>query len=134
MKPSLALAALGVVGLALWASAYVDQTGSQMASAADRFLAALDDTQSAQAAFAFDSAERLNWHFIPRERKGLPVKQMTPAQRALAFGLLHTGLGASGYLKATTIMSLEQVLKEMEQGRRPTRDVGAGGSRGITSR
>jgi hypothetical protein len=122
MKPSLALAALGVVAVALWASAYVDQTGSQMASAADRFLAALDRSASEKASFPFDSPERLNWHFIPRPRKGLPVKEMTPAQRALAFGLLHTGLGASGYLKATTIMSLEQVLKEMEKGSGPTRD------------
>jgi hypothetical protein len=47
---------------------------------------------------------------------------MDGAQRALAFGLLHTGLGASGYLKATTIMSLEAVLRELEQGKGPTRD------------
>src|SRR5207247_940412 len=103
MKPSLALAALGVVGVALWASAYVDQTGSLMAQSANRFLSALDEGQATQASFAFDAAERLNWHFIPRERKGLSVKQMTPAQRALAFGLLHAGLGGTGYLKATTI-------------------------------
>jgi hypothetical protein len=122
MKPSLTLAALGVVGLALWASAFVDQTGSQMASAASRFLASLDDSAAGRASFEFDSEERLNWHFIPRERKGLPIKDMSGAQRALAFGLLHTGLGASGYLKATTIMSLEQVLKDMEKGSGPVRD------------
>lgn len=122
MKPSLALAALGVVGVALWASAFVDQTGSQMATSANRFLAALDEKQSAQATFPFDSPERLNWHFIPRARKGLSVKEMTPAQRALAFGLLHTGLGGSGYLKATTIMSLEQILKDIEKGSGPVRD------------
>src|ERR1700752_5207747 len=116
LKPSLALAALAVIGLALWAGAFVDQTGSQMAPAADRFLAALTDEERARATFDFDSPERLNWHFIPRERKGLPIKDMSPAQRALAFGLIHTGLGASGYLKATTIMSLEQILKELEQG------------------
>jgi len=122
MKPSLALAAMGVVVAAVLASAYVDQTGSQMADAANRFLSALDGTQASSATFAFDSPERINWHFIPRERKGLPVKQMTPAQRALAFGLLHTGLGGTGYLKATTIMSLEQILKDLEQGKGPNRD------------
>ena len=53
--------------------------------------------------------------FIPRERKGLSVKQMTPAQRALAFGLLHAGLGGTGFLKATTIMSIEDVLKTIEK-------------------
>ncbi len=81
MKPSLTLAALGVVGLALWANAYVDQTGSRMGSAASRYLTELDEKQVEQATFPFDSEERLNWHFIPRPRKGLPLKEMTSAQR-----------------------------------------------------
>ena len=122
MKPSVALAALGVVSLALWASAFFERTGSEMATAANRLLAAMDEKQVEQASFPFDSAERLNWHFIPRPRKGVSIKEMTSAQRALTFGLLHTGLGASGYLKATTIMSLEQILKDMEQGKGPVRD------------
>src|SRR5581483_10092592 len=67
-------------------------------------------------------AERLNWHFIPRPRKGLPIKEMTPAQRSLAFGLLNTGVGATGSLKATTIMSLEAILKDLEKGSGPVRD------------
>ena len=122
MKPSLALAALGVVGLALWASARVEKTGNAMTEAAQRFVSSLDDAKKAQASFSFDSPERLNWHFIPRPRKGLPIKEMEPGQRALAFGLLRTGLGGDGFLKATTIMSLEQILREMEQGKGPVRD------------
>ena len=124
LKPSLILAAAGVIGVALLARGFVDVTGNHMAESASRFLAALDDSQKAQATFGFDDPERLNWHFIPRPRKGLPIKSMTPAQRALAFNLLQTGLGASGYLKATTIMSLEAILKELEQGqpRSPVRD------------
>jgi hypothetical protein len=122
LKPSLILAAAGVIGVALWARAFVDAPGNFMAESASRLLIALDDSQKAQATFGFDDPERLNWHFIPRPRKGLPLKAMTPAQRALAFGLLQTGLGASGYLKATTIMSLEAILKDMEQGKGPVRD------------
>ncbi|MHC5539530.1 DUF3500 domain-containing protein, partial [Singulisphaera rosea] len=122
MKPSLLLAAIGVVGLALWANAYVDQTANRMSTAANRLLAALDKSQTAKLSFEFGSPERLNWHFIPRPRKGLPIKEMTPAQQSLAFGLLHTGLGASGYLKATTIMSLEQILLDLEKGSGPVRD------------
>jgi Protein of unknown function (DUF3500) len=122
MKPSLAVASVSLMGLALWASTYVDRSGGEMATAAERFLAALDDGQKAQAAFSFDSPERLDWHFIPRTRKGLPVKAMNSAQRALAFGLLQSGLGDEGRLKATTIMSLEAVLREQEQGKGPVRD------------
>jgi hypothetical protein len=122
IKPSLALATLGVIGLALVASGFVDRSGNQMASAATRFLASLDDEAKSRAVFAFDSPERLNWHFIPRPRKGLPLKDMNSAQRALAFGLLNTGLSAAGTLKATTIMSLDQVLKDVEKGSGPVRD------------
>ncbi|HKS37699.1 MAG TPA: DUF3500 domain-containing protein [Verrucomicrobiae bacterium] len=94
----------------------------EMAGAANHFLAALTSEQRAKAVFELKSDERLNWHFIPRERKGLPLKEMTPAQRHLAQALLNSGLSQRGYGKATTIMSLEEILRELEQGRGPTRD------------
>ena len=122
IKPSLALATAGVIGLALAASGFVDRSGGLMASAANRFLASLDDETKARAVFPFESPERLNWHFIPRERKGLPFKAMNQASRQLAFGLIQTGLSHDGFLKATTIMSLEQNLLELEKGSGPVRD------------
>jgi hypothetical protein len=94
----------------------------EMAEAASHLLAALSPEQKAKCTFALTDAERENWHFVPRPRKGLPFKELTPAQRALAHGLLATGLSQRGYLKATTIMSLEDVLKELEQGKGPIRD------------
>ncbi len=104
------------------ATARADETGSTMAEAARRFVASLDDAQKSRATFAFDSPERTNWHWIPRERKGLPIKEMKPPQRALAFGLLNTGLSTRGVLKATTIMSLEEILRVDEHGTGPIRD------------
>jgi hypothetical protein len=122
IKPSLVLASSAVVGIALWASAYVEQTGSRMAVAADRLLDSLSKAQIDKVTYPFDSEERLNWHFIPRERNGLSIKELSPEQRALAFGLIASGTGGGGYLKATTIMSLEQILKDMEHGSGPVRD------------
>jgi Protein of unknown function (DUF3500) len=123
IKASLVLASMVVVGLALWAGAYVDQTGSRMAVAADRFLKSLDAGLAKKARYPeFDSPERLNWHFIPRERNGVPIKDLFPEQRALALGLINAGLTGSGFLKATTIMSLEAVLREQEHGGGPLRD------------
>ena len=121
-RPTLFLAMLALVSLQFCKIARADETSSAMADAAKRFLAALDDKQKAQASFSFDSPERFNWHWIPRERKGLPIKAMTPEQRALAFGLLDTGLSTKGMLKATTIMSLEEILRVKEQGTGPVRD------------
>ena len=96
-----------------------DQT---MATAAKAFLAALDDGQRGRARFAFDAEERLNWHFVPRERKGLPLKDMTPPQRDAAMALLKTGLSAAGFTKAETIRRLEDVLRALEKGGRIARD------------
>ncbi len=122
IKASLLLASVAVVGLALWAGAQVEPTGSRMAVTADRFVDSLTQTQAAKATYPYDSPERLNWHFIPRGRKGLPIKELSPEQRALAFALIQSGLSGSGFLKATTIMSLEQILRELEKGSGPVRD------------
>ena len=91
--------------------------GEDMADAAGRFLAALTTDQKAKATFPLQDDERFNWHFIPKTRNGLQVKEMTPEQRPLALGLLNSAMSQRGFLKATTIMSLEQILHELEQGR-----------------
>jgi len=90
------------------------QAASLMTECGNRFLAALDVNQRAKATFRFDADERLNWHYIPRERKGVPLREMTPYQKHLASALLAAGLSQKGYIKAVTIMSLEDVLKIIE--------------------
>lgn len=89
-----------------------------MLQAADAFLASLSAAQRSQALFAFEDAERLDWHFVPRARRGLPLKAMTAEQRELARGILRAGLSRRGYLTASTIIDLELVLREM--GESPT--------------
>jgi hypothetical protein len=87
---------------------------SLLTECATRFLAALTAQQRARATFSFDTDERLNWHYIPRERRGLPLREMTPFQKHLASALLAAALSQTGYIKAVTIMSLEDVLKTIE--------------------
>ena len=87
---------------------------SVMTETANRFLAALNPEQRAKATFEFSDDERMNWHFIPKERKGLTLREMTPYQRHLASALLAAGLSQTGYIKAVTIMSLEEVLRVLE--------------------
>jgi hypothetical protein len=95
----------------------------EMASAARSFLGSLNKEQRAKASFEFKADERFNWHFIPKERKGLTLKEMTDAQRTLALALLHSGMSDLGYSKATNIMSLEPILFELEgAGRKFPRD------------
>jgi hypothetical protein len=90
--------------------------------AARRFVEALGPDQKAKAVYPIEARERLDWHYVPRERGGISLKELTPAQRHLATGLLGAVLSQRGLLQATTIMSLEAVLAELEQGRGPVRD------------
>jgi hypothetical protein len=94
---------------------YRTQSVPIMVDAAKAFLSSLTPEQRARAEFAFENTEeRMNWHFIPRERKGLPLKDMTSTQKHLAEALLSAGLSQRGHIKATTIMSLEDILRIIE--------------------
>ena len=95
---------------------------SLMSETANRFLVALDETQKAKAQLPFDDAERFRWFYTPVDRKGLTWSEMSPYQRHLASALLAAGLSQTGYIKAVTIMSLEDVLRIMENGSGPHRD------------
>ena len=101
--------------MSLLTAAYVSiPSANVMAEAARNLLASLTAEQTAKAVIPFTDDERLNWHFIPRARKGLPLREMTPPQKHLAHALLSAGLSQQGYIKATTIMSLEDILRVME--------------------
>ncbi len=99
--------------LPTWAHTVADE----MAEAAQTLTATLTPEQKSRVQFDFASDERLNWHFIPRVRKGLSLKDMTAVQQRLAHVLVSTGLSQRGYAKAVTIMTLEQILRELEQGK-----------------
>ena len=89
-----------------------------MEMTAKNFLAALTPEQRAKATYKFEADERFDWHFIPKPRKGLPLKEMSPYQRHLAQALLSAGLSQQGYIKAVSIMSLEDTLRIMEAGQK----------------
>jgi len=94
-------------------------TVGHMAEAASNFLAGLDATGQQKALIDFaDTVERENWHYIPRDRAGLPLKEMDEKQQQLAHALVATGVSAQGYEKLSTIMSLEPILAELEGGGR----------------
>ena len=112
LTPRLLLLSLGVI---LLTSAYHrTSTVALMAKAANNFLNSLTPEQRAKATYKFEDDERFDWHFIPKERKGLPLREMTARQKELAQALLCAGLSQQGYVKAVSIMSLEEVLRLIE--------------------
>lgn len=101
---------------------------AEMAETADRFLKSLDEAQLAQVSIEFEKEKRTAWHYFPSSmmesrggRRGLAIKEMSGEQRALAHGLLSTALSHRGYLQAMTIMALEAILHDLENGN-PARD------------
>lgn len=90
------------------------ETAGRMAEAATTFLASLTVEQQGRVMFSLENDERFNWHYIPRERRGLPWKEMDGSQRKFAHGLLSSGLSRRGYAKAVDIMGLESILAELE--------------------
>ncbi|MDB6029149.1 MAG: hypothetical protein JWM68_5372 [Verrucomicrobiales bacterium] len=96
--------------------------GEELSEAAQDFLSALKPEQKKEAQFEFTNDERFNWHFVPRERKGIPFKSLDKLQRDRAHALIDATLSQAGYIKATTIMSLENVLKDLEKGKGAVRD------------
>lgn len=103
------------------ATSAFSQTSAEMTTAAQAFMNTLDEAARERATMAFEDEERFNWHFTPRERKGLPLKAMTPEQRMAAHDLLRSALSSKGYLKATSVIYLENILKVLENGS-PRRD------------
>ncbi|MFN7926382.1 MAG: DUF3500 domain-containing protein [Blastocatellia bacterium] len=90
------------------------RSAEAMAKAAQAFLATLSADQKAKATFSFSDDQRFDWHFVPLDRKGLPLKEMSDTQRKAAMDLLKSALSAKGYTKATSIISLEPVLAQLE--------------------
>jgi hypothetical protein len=129
------MARLTAIRLALIASLLVAFTGTaivasqksaaNMARAATQFLDSLQPDQKLKVSFPFEGDERLRWHFIPNEmfpRQGLMIKDMNETQRRLAHDLLRSGLSARGYMKVTSIIELEDILKAIETGGKMARN------------
>ncbi|MFN7923343.1 MAG: DUF3500 domain-containing protein [Bryobacteraceae bacterium] len=121
--------ALAVAGLAL--SSHSSAPESLMALTASRLIDSLSPEQKVQTLFEMSSPERLRWHYFPErgfkleygvERSGIMFKQMDPKQRHLAYALMASGLSQAGFIKATTIMSIEEVVKAIEQDTTGNRD------------
>jgi hypothetical protein len=119
-------AALAAVAVAAFATlALVGQpaqpTAAKMSVAAKKFLGTLSADQKKKATFPFNDPHRTAWFFTPQQDKdrnptrvGVRMEELDAGQKAAALELLRTGLSKKGFEQATTIMSLEGILNELE--------------------
>lgn len=124
-KAGLTMKKAGVVAMSvlfcMTAGAGAPVSGAPLMRATNAFRDSLDAPLRAKASLPFNGEERLNWHYFPKERRGVALKELNPAQRQSALDLLKAALSEKGYAKAETVRGLEAVLRDLENGN-PTRD------------
>jgi uncharacterized protein DUF3500 len=108
-----------LVVLCSWATMTAAQSAtSRMVSAANAFLATLDEKQRQSVLFAFDDAkQRANWSNLPTSfvaRAGLGLKELNAAQRTAALALVSSALSRRGFEKVEQIMEGDEILKRKE--------------------
>jgi hypothetical protein len=96
------------------ASAQSDEAATRIADRANRLLALLDDRQRKLVLIAFDSANRLDWHYIPRSRSGLSLGDMRADQADAARALFAAVLNEQGLKLLDGVRLLEGVLRESQ--------------------
>ncbi len=117
MKKLLFTSGLGLLCL-LFMQSRLPFADDHLLQAAQAYLNALDTSQKEQTTYPLMDDERYNWHFIPRVRQGLAVKDMNQQQKEAAFALMRASLSERGYEKAQQVRELEAVLRGVE-GREP---------------
>jgi hypothetical protein len=81
---------------------------------AKKFLSSLDAKTKEKLMFSYDNNERYNWNFVPVERKGASLHDLTDQQKKLLETLLAVFLSEQGYSKAMKQPGWEAILREIE--------------------
>lgn len=110
------IAALFASTLIVIAYASVDSSHAikDMTDSTKRFLESLTSSQASKARMAFDDGERSNWAYVPKDRRGVPLKDLNPRQRDLVTDVLESLLSEGGLSKVENIIALEGVLFALE--------------------
>ena len=91
---------------------------------AGKFLNSLNQEQRSKVQMSFESGSKYEWHYLPPTmlpRPGIQMNELKPEQKKLLFELLKSSLSETGFAKTQQIISLENVLAEIE-GNKEYRD------------
>ena len=118
-------------GIALAAAYNKTKTEGVMLDSAKLFLESLTPEQRAGTQLDFNGKDRTTWHYYPergfkdeykRDRHGIMFKEMSITQRFLAQALLSAGLSQAGFIKAMKVMTMEDIVRVMENDTTGHRD------------
>ncbi|MBM1106450.1 DUF3500 domain-containing protein [Aurantibacter crassamenti] len=92
----------------------INLSAQNLSEKATTFLESLSDDLRSKASFSLDDEERYNMKYVPISRKGPRFHDFNETQKAAAIDLLKSSLSEEGYRKSKDIMSLEKVLRIIE--------------------
>ena len=111
------ISALALMSLSV-STATAQTATARLVSAANTFMATLDQKQRGRVLFAYDDEEqRRRWSNLPTamvRRAGLGLGEMSAAQRSAALALVSSALSGRGFEKVQEIMEADEVLKTNE--------------------
>jgi hypothetical protein len=93
----------------------VSDSTAVLRAAARQFLDRLDAAGRAAAAAPFSTADRTEWTYLPGPRPGVAVGDLDDAARADLDDLLDVSLSAMGADRTRQVMTLDDVLREVER-------------------
>ncbi len=100
--------------IALFAASVTTAAEPALLGAVQQLSKSLTEEEREKLFMPFISDERLNWHFVPKSRPGLSLKDVSAEKQQAILEVVRAGLSDAGYEKVATIRSLESVLREME--------------------
>jgi hypothetical protein len=113
-EPFIGLTADGMVETGLFELQSTGVGTDEVRIAAERFVESLSDEQRERTVYPIDDSEWRNWaniHLFPRQ--GVSVREMTEAQKELAYALMRASLSERGYETSRDIMRLNHTIAEM---------------------
>lgn len=112
-KSRLAQSSLCLLALCV-AMSTPDPRRTAMGEAGRDFLASLDEEARSRCTFELVDDERTAWTYLPGERDGLMIGDLSSESRAHLTLLMQSALSSSGYFKAEGVIMLEGVLRELQ--------------------
>lgn len=90
-----------------------EHSHSRPEKAVERFLNGLDPEQGEALSHDLEDPERVNWHYVPRYRRGLPLDALSPEQISGHRRVLASLLSQDGVRRVEQVILLEKILGEL---------------------
>lgn len=102
-------------GIILLFTTIVSCYAQDAVSTANRLIHSLSKEQQSTTLFPFLTEERFNFHFVPKERKGITINELNEVQKTAVVDLLRACLSEKTFQQTQDIRRLDAILKVLEK-------------------